>query len=61
VRATWLNQVEIYFSVVQRKLLAPGNFTSLKDLAEQLTAFECRYNEAARPLWASPRIVEDFS
>ena len=49
VHASWLNQIEIYFSVVQRKLLTPDNFASLDALAEQLTAFEARYNQAAQP------------
>jgi len=49
VHASWLNQVEIYFSVIQRKLLTPDNFASLDELAEQITAFETRYNHAARP------------
>jgi hypothetical protein len=49
VHASWLNQIEIYFSVVQRKLLTPDNVASLHDLAEHLTAFEARYNQAATP------------
>jgi transposase len=49
VHASWLNQVEIYFSVIQRKLLTPDNFASLDELANQITAFETRYNHAARP------------
>ena len=49
VHASWLNQVEIYFSVVQRKLLTPDNHASLDELANQLTAFEALYNQAARP------------
>ncbi len=49
VHASWLNQVEIYFSVIQRKLLTPDNVAGLAQLAEQLTAFEARYNQAARP------------
>jgi hypothetical protein len=40
---------EIYFSVVQRKLLTPDNVASLEVLTDQLTAFETRYNQAARP------------
>ena len=40
VHASWLNQVEIYFSVVQRKLLTPDDFADLDDLADQITAFE---------------------
>ena len=49
VHASWLNQIEIYFSVVQRKLLTPDNVAGLDVLADQLTAFETRYNQAARP------------
>ena len=40
VHASWLNQIEIYFSVVQRKLLTPDNLASLNVLTDQLTAFE---------------------
>jgi transposase len=49
VHASWLNQIEIYFSIVQRKLLTPDNFVNLDVLAEQLTTFETRYNAAAQP------------
>jgi hypothetical protein len=49
VHASWLNQIEIYFSVVQRKLLTPDHVANLDALAERLTAFEARYNEAAQP------------
>jgi len=49
VHASWLNQIEIYFSVVQRKLLTPDNVAGLEPLAEQITAFEARYNQAAQP------------
>ena len=40
---------EIYFSVVQRKLLTPDDFADLDNLAGKITAFEHRYNNAARP------------
>ena len=50
VHASWLNQIEIYFSVVQRKLLTPDDIPNLQMLAERLTAFERRYNQAARPI-----------
>jgi hypothetical protein len=36
VHASWLNQIEIYFSVVQRKLLTPDNVPNLEVLADQL-------------------------
>jgi transposase len=49
VHASWLNQIEIYFSVVQRKLLTPDHAASLEVLADQLIAFESRYNQAAQP------------
>jgi transposase len=50
VHASWLNQIEIYFSVVQRKLLTPDHAANLNVLAEQLSAFEARYNQAAQPI-----------
>lgn len=49
VHASWLNQVEIYFSVIQRKLLSPDDFEDLDELATQILAFEKHYNAAARP------------
>jgi transposase len=49
VHASWLNQIEIYFSVVQRKLLTPDDFPDLEVLANRLATFEARYNTAARP------------
>ena len=47
--ASWLDQAEIYFSVVQRKALTPNDFTSLDQIRERLAAFEVRYNAIARP------------
>jgi hypothetical protein len=49
VHASWLNQIEIYFSVIQRKLLTPDDFPDLDTLAERIHAFENRYNTTARP------------
>jgi transposase len=49
VHASWLNQVEVYFSVIQRKLLTPDDFGDLDSLAEQILAFEKHYNASARP------------
>jgi hypothetical protein len=40
VHASWLNQVEIYFSLVQRKVLTPNDAVSLADLADRLRRFE---------------------
>jgi hypothetical protein len=47
--ASWLNQVEIYFSIVQRKLLTPNDFESLALVARRLNQFEQLYNEIAEP------------
>ena len=49
VHASWLNQVEIYFSVVQRKVLTPNDFTDLTDVESRLLAFERRYEQTAAP------------
>lgn len=49
VHASWLNQVEIYFSVIQRKVLTPNDFSSLADLEHRLTAFERHYELVAKP------------
>jgi transposase len=49
VHASWLNQVEIFFSIVQRKVLTPDNFPSLGVLASRLYDFEDHYNEHAQP------------
>jgi hypothetical protein len=49
VHASWLNQVELFFSIVQRKALTPNDFGSLEELAERLIAFGRRYREIARP------------
>jgi hypothetical protein len=47
--ASWLDQAEIYFSVIQRKVLTPGDFTGLDQIRDRLAAFEIRYNAIARP------------
>jgi len=49
VHASWLNQVEIYFSVIQRKVLTPNDFASLQAVAQRLLAFQDIYEHAARP------------
>jgi hypothetical protein len=47
--ASWLNQIEIYFSVVQRKLLTPNYFNSLHELESQILEFQSRYETIAEP------------
>ena len=49
VHASWLDQCEIYFSIVQRKVLSPNDFTDTDRIAERLGAFERRYNALAQP------------
>lgn len=49
VHASWLNQIEIVFSVIQRKIIKPADFADLDALAERLIAFEHRYNLTAKP------------
>ena len=49
VHASWLNQIEIYFSILQRKAITPGDFANLGDLAARILAFQDRYNATAEP------------
>ena len=49
IHASWLNQIEIYFSVVQRKVLTPNDFNSLAALEQRLVAFQDRYQTIAKP------------
>jgi hypothetical protein len=49
VHASWLNQIEIYFSVVQRKVLTPNDFASLAEVRERLQQFETHYGRWAKP------------
>jgi hypothetical protein len=47
VHASWLNQVVIYFSVVQRKVLSPNYFQSLSDVESRLLDFQQHYEQIA--------------
>jgi hypothetical protein len=49
VHASWLNQIEIFFSIVQRKVVSPNNFDDTGQIAERLAAFETHYNQTAEP------------
>lgn len=56
VHASWLNQVEIYFSIIQRKVLAPNDFSSLGELEDRLLRFQDHYQQIAVPFqWAFTR------
>jgi len=48
--ASWMNQIELWFSILARKLLKRGNFTSVEDLKEQLLRFIDYFNKTmAKP------------
>ena len=49
VHASWLNQIEIYFSIVQRKVLTPNDFPDLSAVAERLVDFQYYWETTARP------------
>ena len=49
IHASWLNQVEIYFSIVQRKALTPNDFRSLNEVEERLLGFQRYYENIATP------------
>lgn len=55
IHASWMNQVEIWFSIIVRKLLRRGNFTSIEDLKAKVFAFIAYYNKTmAKPFkWSS--------
>jgi DDE superfamily endonuclease len=56
VHASWLNQIEVYFSIVQRKLLTPNDFRSLTDLRRHVMNFQNRYEQSAKPFeWTFTR------
>jgi hypothetical protein len=49
VHASWINQIEIYFSIVQRKVLTPNDFNDLSQVTKCLNDFEQLYNQIAEP------------
>ena len=49
VHASWLNQIVIFFSIIQKKVVSPNDFASLEELQRTLLAFIDRYNQTARP------------
>jgi hypothetical protein len=56
IHASWLNQIELYFSIVQRKALTPNDFDSLDALTERLLRFADHYRQIARPFeWTFSR------
>src|SRR5204863_4835464 len=56
IHASWLNQIEIYFSIVHRKVLTPNDFSSLSHLEHGLMDFQKRYEQTASPFqWTFTR------
>jgi len=49
IHASWLNQIEIYLSIVQRKVLTPNAFASLAEAEDRLLRFQARYEQIAQP------------
>src|SRR6516164_2071772 len=49
VHASWLNQVEIYFSILQRKVLSPNDFANLEEVEQRLRLYEDLTNQQPRP------------
>lgn len=49
IHASWLNQIEIYFSIVQRKALTPNDFSCLNEVEDRLLRFQEYYESMATP------------
>lgn len=55
--ASWLSQIEIWFSILTTQSLAGASFTSVKDLVAHIDAFIEQYNQTARPfLWTKSEV-----
>jgi hypothetical protein len=60
VHVSWLNQIEIYFSIVQNKALTPNDLATLPDLARHLMNFGQHYRTLAQPFeWTFTRAKLD--
>jgi len=56
VHASWLNQIEVYFSIIQRKVLTPNDFASLAEVEDRLLRFQFHYEQVATPFhWTFTR------
>ncbi|MBV9598569.1 MAG: transposase, partial [Chloroflexi bacterium] len=56
VHASWLNQIEQYFSILQRKVLTPNDLFSLQHLEQRIIAFGGRYSALGKPFaWTFTR------
>jgi transposase len=58
-QSSWLNQVETWFSILQRQSLTGASFTSVEQLQEHIDAFIAAYNETAVPFaWTKKRVYQ---
>jgi transposase len=58
-RASWLNQVECWFSILQGQSLADASFTSVEQLKKHISDFIETYNEAAEPfVWTKSKVYQ---
>jgi hypothetical protein len=56
--ASWLNQVEVWFSILQAQSLSGTSFTSLKQLQEHIDAYVDAYNDQAEPfVWTKKKVL----
>ena len=56
VHASWLHQIELYFSILQRKVLSPNDLSNIADLIERIRAFGERYSALGKPFaWTFTR------
>lgn len=59
VHCSWMNQVEQWFSILQRKRLAVPDFADLTALANRLSAFVCEWNQQAHPFqWSTKSVAK---
>jgi hypothetical protein len=56
-KRSWLNQVEVWFSILQGQSLSGTSFTSLKQLQEHIDAYVNAYNDKAEPfVWTKKKV-----
>ena len=61
--ASWLDQIEIWFSILQRKVLTPGHFPTLGALEKRIMDFIDYYNHDAKPIqwsYTTQKLIEKF-
>jgi len=58
-RSSWLNQVEIWFSILQGQSLTGASFTAVEQLQEHIDAFIAAYNDTAKPFaWTKKKVYQ---